>query len=258
MKPFKLLLLCILLYSCAAEEKPHYFLNNTSLRLYEGGDSLSYSVLEVSNNGDHTGTYRLSLLNRDEFAPPNNSKIELFFEEQTKIGNISIPFLPQFYSQNAQGDLFLEAISNSGDILWLLDSNETVTGNLFYPNEITTLSTTLSFTKKLQRCDENNDCVDAGQYKLTNLALERSETISTSYAKFEAYLINIDAELLIFDADQAGSSQSYSFSGSQWFYPPLGVVKFVYDVNNFKGNTTLIGSLNNTNISIDDLLKANN
>jgi len=248
------LLLITSITACSIEEKPHYLLKDTSLITYQGGDSLSYSILDASANDDRTGIYKITLLNKDEIEP-NTNIANLLFEEQVESGNFTTPFLPQYFSQNNQGDLILKAIGNSGDILWLLDSDDTQTGETLYPSDISSMVATNSFTKKLQRCDENNDCVDAGQYKLLELEFTGIETATTPYADFEAYAINISTELNIFDIEQAGNSKSYLLSGTQWIYPQLGVVKFVYEVNNFTGISTLIGTLSNTNISIPETHK---
>ena len=243
------MLLLLLITACSIEDKPHYLLKDNNLRIYEGGDSLSYSILDASTSDDRTGIYNITFLNKDEIEP-NTNIANLLFEQQVENGNFTTPFLPQYFSQNEQGDLILKAVGNSGDILWLLDSNESETGETLYPNDISAMIAANSFTKELQRCDENNECVDAGQYKLLTLEFTGTETVTTPYADFETFAINISTELTIFDAEQAGDSKSYLLSGTQWIYPQLGVVKFVYDVTNFTGSSTLIGTLSNTNISI--------
>jgi len=250
----KLFLLLLLITGCSVEEKPHYLIKDSNLRIYEGGDSLSYSILDASTSDDRTGIYNITLLNKDEIEP-NTDIANLLFEQQEGNGNFTTPFLPQYFLQNEQGDLILKAFGNGGDILWLLDSNESETGEMLYPIDISTMIGANSFTKELQRCDENNECVDAGQYKLLNLEFTGTETITTPYADFEAYAINISTELTIFDAEQAGDSKSYTLSGTQWIFPQLGVVKFVYDAINFTGSSTLIGTLSNTNISISETYK---
>lgn len=249
-----LFLLLLFISACSVEEKPYYLLKDSKLRFYEGGDSLSYSILDASANDDRTGVYNITFINKDEIEP-NANIANLLFEQQTENGNFTTLFLPQYFLQNNEGDLILKAIGNSGDILWLLESNDTETGKTLYPGDISTLTGTNSFTTTLQRCDENNECINAGQYKLLNLEFTGSESITTPYADFDAYAINISTELTVFDAEQAGDSKSYLLSGTQWIYPPLGIVKFVYEVTNFTGNSTLIGTLSNTNISIPDTYK---
>ena len=242
-KYFYALVVCFCLTACSIEEKPQYYLNDAPLRIFQGGDKLTYSVLDstISN-------YVNTLTSEDKFLP-NDNTIELLFELQETNGNTSPPLAPQYFQQNDNGDLIIKAIGNSGEVLWLVDDNDDVVDEILYPSDITTLSTENSFTRKLLRCDENNnECFNAGTYTLHNLQFIKTETIETDYAFFESYKMNISIEIEIVDALQAGNFKSHTFIATQWFYPLLGVIKYV-------DNNNVIGNLSQTNISISDTYK---
>jgi len=246
------LFLLIFATACSIEDKPHYLINDSELRDYQGGDRLTYFVLDAGALSDTTGNFNVTLESRDASAPNADETVALLFETQTSQGEITPPFAPQYFSQNEQGELVLEAIASGEDILWLLDDSKPETGEVLYPSDISTLAESYSFSKKLQRCDENKFCLDAGRYRLRSLTLLGKETTSTPYADFEAFKIGIEIDLSIIDTTQAGAQKNTTLSGTQWIYPLLGVVKFVYNT----GTSTLIGNLTSTNISIDDSFKS--
>ncbi|HFE39459.1 MAG TPA: hypothetical protein ENK06_13775, partial [Gammaproteobacteria bacterium] len=132
-----LLFVLFIVSACAIEEKPQYYINGASLRNYQGGDLLTYTVFDTGQE-DGQGKYNITLLSRDKSPPINNETLNLLFESVQKTGNFTEPFLPQYFSQGDDGALRLEAIANGEDVLWLLDSEETKTGDILYPADLST------------------------------------------------------------------------------------------------------------------------
>lgn len=244
---FFALALFISVTACSVEDKPHYLILDDELRLYEGGDKLTYTTLDTTTENDNAGSYALSLVSNDVFHPDDNTVLSLLLEQQTKNGNFTLPFIPQFLSQNA-GALTVEALSHSDDVLWLVDENENKSAAELYPEHIETLSELASINRSLLRCDEERICREAGQYT-HSLHLIQRETITTPYATFETYKLEISLDIFVFNTEQGGNQHNYHLTGTQWLYPPLGIVKFFY-------NSKLIGVLSDTNISIDEKYKA--
>jgi len=248
--------LTMMTIACSVSEKPTYYINDTLLREYQGGDKLSYTVLDDSSK---LKTYSVTLESREEFEPINTSStVNLLFEQQNTSDNFVSPFIPLLYEQNAEGDLFIKAVSSSGEILWLTDSDNTLNEEIFYPADISQLQTNQSFTKKLIHCNDDKECTNAGQFELHYLQLLETETVETPYAIFEAYKIKLSMEVTINITENASDTKFYSFQGFQWIYPPLGVIDFVYDnVRREVQSSVLIGDLSATNISLAESLKIN-
>jgi len=245
-----LLLSLLALSACEVVEKPQYFINDAPLRLFQSGDKVNYAVLDNT-----IFDYSITLTQKNEPSPDNNETLALLFEEQVVSDSATMPFLPQYYQQNSEGDLILKALGNGGEILWLVDGNDNEVNEILFPSDIKSLSTANNFNRKLLRCDQDQVCNNAGHYNLSNMSFIGTETAETAYANFEAYKLDVSVEIEILDAEQAGASKNYVFTGTAWIHPLIGIVKFLYNTSTPSNSSLLVGPLSNTNISIDESFK---
>jgi len=243
-KKFFYLFIFLLLSACANTEKPSYILTNSELHQYRNGDNLRYGLLNLSSAADARGTLTYTFESRDLFTPANNF-LSVFFLKTDTDGNVNFPFVNTYFTQTEDGNLTLEAYSESDKAYWLIEQGNTTTGEVFYNSPLSDISEKTVIDMPLQNCPTDisiDICTVSGSTRV-DLTPLGTETVDTDYAKFEAYKFNIDWTV---NTD----SKLYLISGTQWVYPPLGVVKFNYTITTELGSNTLIGTLTATNIKI--------
>ncbi|MDH5256776.1 MAG: hypothetical protein OEX07_02170 [Gammaproteobacteria bacterium] len=252
---FAILSASILISACAKSETPHYILTDSELHQYQGGDRLSYAVLALTNNTDTPGVLIRTFESVDLSMPDSNQTLAALIQTEVA-GSISLPFATPYFTQTENGNLILEAYSESGKTYWLTESKSAPTGKLFYTSPLSEMTESSSTSSPLLVCDSDNQSCENGGDTTIQLTPRITETIETEYAKFDAYKFNINWTASVLNIDQSGDSKSYSLSGSQWIYPPLGVVRFEYSIQTQQGDiTTYIGTLSATNIKIPDANK---
>jgi len=238
--------------ACSEQEKPQYNLADSTLRFFEGGDQLTYTVLQTATNNESLSEYSLKLESSDLFDA-NNNTLDTFKEIHTGSGNFNPPFISRYFSQNEEGDWIIQAINSEGNVLWLLDENNEPAGQTYYLNNLANTPESYSFDKNLFICD-NTNCENSGNITFS-YDLVGTENISTPYADFEAYEFDISLTINITANSISSTSRLYVLDGREWIYPPLGVVKHDYDVLDEAQSYNLIGHLSQTNISISSELK---
>lgn len=180
--------------ACSNTQKPSYILTDSELHQYQSGDQLTYSVLSLTGNADITGTLSHKFTTTDLILPSLQTLETL--TQTTNTENITFPFAIPNFTQQENGNLILQAYTESGNTYWLnksLDENNTgSTGEVFHPSPLSEISTPTSFNSTLLTCDKNtNLCLNGGD---TNLYISTPiiENIETPYAKFEAYKFAIE------------------------------------------------------------------
>lgn len=249
MKLFLYLLPVMLwLGGCASSETPSYILTDSKLHQYQGGDSLTYSVLSIGNTSDATGLLVHRYENVD-FLDPNLETRKTLIQQTETQGNIQLSFATPIFTQTETGSLMLDGYSDSSVPYWITESESSGIGEIFYPSPVSDLTNT-NISRTLLVCD-NRVCVNGGNTNL-QLVLSGTEEIKTEYANFVAYKINMSWDVTIQSNQTADNTlKTYRISGTQWFYPPLGTVRFEYSLETDIGdNITMIGVLTSTNINI--------
>jgi len=247
---FHLILITILFSACASEDKPYYKLDGAETHNLQSGDSVLFSV----SVGESISEYSMALESSTQ-QKPDDTSINLFLQKSSSSSNISRFFPPLYLSQNESGDIILHAIGNAGDILWLRNAGDNYDGYTLYFSDLNSMPNPYSFTASLQRCN-GSDCSAAGEITL-NITLVESKKTEAFYADFDAYEILIERSIVI-SAEDSAQTSNYFLKGNQFIYPPIGLIKFVYErlSKDFETqNQTIVGSLSNTNISIPDSLK---
>ena len=237
---FLITLLSTLLFTaCSSTEKPRYILTDSKLHNYTGGDTLRYGV--VSLNSDVTGTLTYTFQESDLITPTNQTLNG--FTRNTQIeGGVQFSFPTPYFTQTENGDLVLEAYSQTGKTFWLSEDGSVAANTEFYPSPLSDLIEQTAINSQLFRFEDNHRS-DGGDTSLQVSPLG-IETVETDYATFEAYKTYIIWTATIRDDIE---QKSYSLSGTQWVYPPLGVVRFEY--TDFDSNA-IFGTLSATNIKI--------
>jgi len=243
------------LVACGNNEIPSYILTDSQLHTYQGGDRLSYSVLSVSSTSDATGILNLTFENADVLTPDNQT-LATFVRNQETLGNISVNFATPYFTQTENADLILQAYSEAGKTYWLAESQNAETGKTFYSSPLTDITEQVTISSQLLLC-ENTICNNAGNTSVELTPLGK-ETIETDYAKFETHKMFISWSVTLQNDDQSATLSTYNLTGTQWVFPPLGVVKFDYRLESTFTNDQLIGVLNATNINIPSANKSEN
>lgn len=244
---FNFIFISLLLTACAETTKPHYILTDSKLHQYQGGDKLSYGILELSDTSDNAGVLTFTFESTDLTSPSNQTLNALVRNTDTS-ENISFPFATPNFTQTESHNLILESYTESGNTYWLAEDNNSTTGVEIYPSPISDFVEQRITNAPLINC-ENTNCVDAGDTSIV-LTPMGMETIETDYAKFDAYKFKIEWTATIQNQDLSATLKTYQLRGTQWIYPSLGVVKFNYTIIDEFSNNTLIGSLSATNINI--------
>lgn len=239
--------LCLIVYSslflsaCANTEKPHYILTDSELHQYQGGDTLNYGVISLSS--DVTGTLTHTYEAVDLITPANKTLSAISRNTITE-GGIKFSFPTPYFTQTETGNLMLEAYSQGSTTFWLSNDGNTAENGEFYPSPLSNLTEQTVLNMPLFTYENNirGDGGDTG-LQITPLGIE---TIETNYANFEAYKINIVWTATVQDTEQ----KAYRIYGTQWIYPPLGVVMFDYTIESPQTTSGIFGTLSSTNIRI--------
>lgn len=253
---FRILFVSAILYfqlGCTPVDKPEYILGDSILHMFEGGDQLSYSVLQDSVNGELATQISLTFEN-DVLLDPHNNSVNFLKEVHSGINNFTPPFISRYFTQSEQGNILLHAFNIQSNTYWLIDEN---TNNLVSPinyyGDMANTPSTYSISQKLQLCD--GDICEISGIMTFSQKLVGTENISTPYAEFEAYQLEVSLTVSINAGNLSNNSLLYIQEGSEWIYPPLGVVKYNYDILNETSSFNLIGHLTKTNIPISSDLK---
>ena len=239
----------IFLTACASSETPSYVLTDSELHQYQGGDKLSYAVLTLNNTGILTHTYQSV-----DLVTPENQTFNALVRNIDTQGGIGFPFATPNFTQMENGNLIIEAYTEGGNTYWLTENETATTGRVFYTSPLSDITERTNTTSPLLVCNnENGNCKNGSTTNVLLIPFGK-ETVETEYAKFETYKFIIEWTVDIQANDQLATPKNYRLSGTQWVYPPLGVVKFTYDVGT--GLDNVIGSLSSTNISIPDSNKS--
>ncbi len=242
-----------LLTACDQHLKPHYILDNSPIYQYQGGDQLRYSVLDDSSiSGEGAlGFYSLEFIDTTQLHP--TASFQTLHESFSAIENFSPPFVTRHVSYNDEGDMELTAITTGGEVFWLSEEGVTSSSILYFAQTEETPQT-YTTSRTLQICNANS-CENSGEITI-KYAYKGSELAKTSYADFDTHVIGINIAINIIQNALSTTTKLYTLSGTEWIYPPLGVVKYEYDVTNNTDQVSLrlIGHLSQTNISIPESL----
>jgi len=241
----------LLLGACASTEKPYYILTDSELHLYQGGDSLTYSLLSIGINSEFTGRLTQTFTNVDLLTPERKT-FKAIAQESTTQGNVTFNFATPNFSQSENGNLILQAFVDSGKTYWLADSKTQDIEQVLYPSPISNLNEVVTSNVINLLVCEINTCQDEGStdFSITPLNVDNSEKITTDYADFDTYKFSIIWNITLSSDDQSASLKTFRLTGEQWIYPPLGIVKFTYTLDTNESSNTLIGTLASTNIAI--------
>ncbi len=249
------LLALILLPRCGSvTTKPTYLLGNPGLRLFQAGDSLNFAAIgsRITNAAqDITGSITLRWSASSETVYPGGN---IPIAEQPLMQRMTISLNGQasehidyHFHQNKQGTLYLYALQTGSELLWVMPRNSETPGIEWFssplPGEV---SRNISFDIYLCK---SNACsrVGEGEQELIYEGIERQET---PYAVFEAYRYNYRFHTISSDPERFDNTLLAQLSGTRWYYPALGIIKFTFDRDNANESLKLIASLNSTNIPL--------
>jgi len=248
-------MMSIVLGACAETDIPHYSLDGATTKTIRGGDQTNYSVVAINatTNNDASGVLSQTYQAIDLFTP-NNETLETFELVSEVNGSFQYSFANAHFFQSENGNLTLQAFSESGETFWLINEDKALLHTVFRPANFNNTSDDInSGVIPLFSC-ENDVCSTSGstQFSLSPLSVE---TVETEYAIFDSYKVSIQWEISMTLQDSESTIVNYFLSGQQWIHPNVGVVKFSYQLESGLGINTLIGSLNSTNIEIPSSLK---
>jgi len=242
--------IAFLLTACDQHLKPHYILDDSPIYQYQGGDTLSYNVLDDSSSLERDTLKDYTLNFSDANLHPTED-IKTIQESFGSNSNFNPPFLSRHILYNDIGNMELAAITTGGETFWLTE-NGILSGAVLYFAQIDNTPEQLNTRRILQTCNEF-DCENSGEITIIH-GYRGVELAKTPYADFDTHHISIAIQLTITPNNLSDISMVYDLSGSEWVYPPLGVVKHDYRVNNDNVLTFPLGHLSQTNINIPDTL----
>jgi len=254
---FFLLSSTLLISACDQHLKPYYtFEASTPIYQYQGGDELVYSVLDMSSSseGDSLGSYTRNFSNTTQLTL--STSIETIQENFSGNQNFSPPFITRHINYNDQGDMELVALAIGDELFWLTENDE-LSGVVLYFAQVDEIQeNNYNFTRELQICNESR-CEDSGTIE-ANYAYLKEELAKTSFADFDTHAMNVSIAINIHQNALSETNKNHRLLGTEWHYPPLGVVKYEYDIESDSEQVTLLGHLSRTNINIPEALKQKN
>ncbi len=219
------------LFGCSSSEKPEYQLTDGLLHHLADGDRNTYTVTSAGAIGNSSEVYTETIESQQMFAP-DNSTITVYTDSFTITGGLILPFVSRVMTYDENDNLILAGIRRSGITYWLMNDNDpTDFGAQLFPADLDTFQD-VDIVSDLKYC-ENQVCETRGRIEI-HIALEGKETARPGYANFESYKLALEWSLSLFDTDNATNSinQTLSSGSKQWIHPAVGVVKFVYRIQN--------------------------
>ena len=224
---------CFLTACAPYDNKPTYLLASNQLHRYAPGDSLVYRIDGNRLSGEDSQQIVGEATSGWENAPnlplkdPNGVTMPIGLHELNNANISSQTSLsqPRFISQAEDNSYSVIAWPSTGDkLLWVSADNQATFSVNVLPGTLGTAGIRTS-SYDIYDCIDTT-CVNVGHIS-ESIELETKETVTTAYAKFEAYRYRYSRTATSQNADVFNPGPHTVFE-KRWIYPSLGTVKYEY------------------------------
>ncbi len=236
-------------------QKPVYLLDTSLLRAFQPGDRLVYATVGWRTTTfvqDIEGSASITWSSSSETVyPGSNQSITdegLLAREQFDLGaGRASESIDYHYWQDEQGSLYLYAIGLGGSLFWIMPAGGDTPGVELLRSPLPGESP-FNVAFDVYLCEQNN-CFRVGRGEQEQV-YEGIEQQTTPYADFEAYRYGYRFSTESLDPTRFDNDPIATVSGTRWYHPRLGVVKFVFNRNATEESLEFTASLSTTSIAL--------